>query len=111
MGPGTFVTQPRPAQVPLSEEEQAAQKAVPDKLAIGVQGGFDVQAKTYTVEKSSSVVDVTTGQAVPLPNSALPEAVLACIAAVEVSPVCSGASVLMSLVDAQCTPAPLHMPN
>ena len=29
-------------QVPLSEEEQAAQKAKPEKMAIGGDGGFQV---------------------------------------------------------------------
>ena len=31
-------------QVPLSEEEEAAQKAKPEKMAIGGDGGFQVRA-------------------------------------------------------------------
>lgn len=37
-------------QVPLSEEEQAAAAAKPDRMAIGVEGGFDVDAKKYKIE-------------------------------------------------------------
>lgn len=43
-------TCPRHRQVPLSEEEQAAAAAKPDKFAIGVEGGFNVDAKKYRVE-------------------------------------------------------------
>ncbi|KAI7838347.1 hypothetical protein COHA_007915 [Chlorella ohadii] len=36
--------------VPLSEEEQAATAAKPDRMAIGVEGGFNVDAKKYKIE-------------------------------------------------------------
>lgn len=37
-------------QVPLSEEEKAATAAKPDRMAIGVEGGFNVDAKKYKIE-------------------------------------------------------------
>ena len=37
-------------QVPLSEEEQAATAAKPDRMAVGVEGGFNVDAKKYKIE-------------------------------------------------------------
>lgn len=36
--------------MPLSEEEQAASAAKPDRMAIGVEGGFNVDAKKYKIE-------------------------------------------------------------
>ena len=44
------LSRPPLRQVPLSEEEQAAAAAKPDKFAIGVEGGFNVDAKKYKVE-------------------------------------------------------------
>lgn len=40
---GLFMTSPlQHEQVPLSEEEQQKQQDAPDKMAIGVEGGFQV---------------------------------------------------------------------
>ena len=45
--------------MPLSEEERREAESKPDKLAIGVEGGFQTDAKNYRLE----VEQVRTGQA------------------------------------------------
>jgi hypothetical protein len=71
-------------QVPLTAEQEAAQQSAPEKLAIGVLGGFDTAAKKYNVETDYAVVAGATGEEFPLPCPDLPEQVLACVAAVQV---------------------------
>lgn len=69
--------------VPLSEEEQAASAAKPDRMAIGVEGGFNVDAKKYKVETDWALVLMPARLRVPLPCPELPELVLGCIKAVQ----------------------------
>jgi ubiquitin carboxyl-terminal hydrolase 5/13 len=84
--PGSDVlVRPLSPQVPLTAEEEAAQQAAPDKLAIGMQGGFDVNATKYNIEKDFALVVMPTGDTFQLPCADLPEQVLDSIAAVQVS--------------------------
>mmetsp|Transcript_62 Transcript_62/g.92 ORF Transcript_62/g.92 Transcript_62/m.92 type:complete len:885 (-) Transcript_62:589-3243(-) len=62
--------------VPLPEEELAKQKAAPEKLAIGGDGGFAVGAPTYRLEKEAALVVLPGRQRVGLPCGDLPELVL-----------------------------------
>ncbi|KAL4439029.1 hypothetical protein ABPG77_006966 [Micractinium sp. CCAP 211/92] len=69
--------------VPLSEEERREAEARPEKMAIGVEGGFNVDAKRYKIELDEALVMLPAGLRVPLPCPELPELVLGCIAAVK----------------------------
>jgi ubiquitin carboxyl-terminal hydrolase 5/13 len=64
--------------------EKGQEDAQPEKLAIGVEGGFQLDKKTYEVEKDYAVVLVPEMLRVELPCPRLPEQVLAAIAAVQV---------------------------
>ena len=68
-------------QVPRSE---VGQQPKPDKLAIGVEGGFDA-AVTHRVEKDYALVLMPARLRVPLPCAELPQLVLDAIASVQVS--------------------------
>ncbi|PSC74028.1 ubiquitin carboxyl-terminal hydrolase 5 isoform X1 [Micractinium conductrix] len=69
--------------VPLAPEEREAAKAQPERMAIGVEGGFDVEAKKYRIEMEEALVMMPARLRVPLPCPDLPELVLSCIAAVQ----------------------------
>ncbi len=79
------------AQVPLSEEELGKASEAPDKLAIGVEGGFQVDAKKYRVEKEYALALMPARLRVELPCPELPELVLRAITSVQVGrePACT----------------------
>lgn len=87
------VTPHAPLQVPLTEAEKAERAAAaaskPNKLALGTEGGFALEAqKDYTLDKSATLV-VLQGLdqprlQVPLPCPDLPELVLNVITAIQV---------------------------
>ena len=58
----THSLSPCSRQVPLSEEERREAEARPDRVAIGVEGGFNVDAQRYKVEleEVGGVGDMTT---------------------------------------------------
>lgn len=91
--PPTSSTPHTQQQVPLSEAELAERAAAaaaskPNKLALGTDGGFALEAqKDYTVDKGASLVVVQGGGGrleVPLPCPDLPELVLNVITAIQV---------------------------
>ncbi|KAL4452659.1 hypothetical protein ABPG75_008321 [Micractinium tetrahymenae] len=69
--------------VPLSEEERKEAEARPDKVAIGVEGGFNVDAQRFKIEMDEALVLMPARVRIPLPCPELPELVLGCIAAVQ----------------------------
>lgn len=69
-------------QVPLPDEEIAQADAKPEKLAIGGEGGFQVEADKFTIEKSNALVALPDFASVPLPCADLPELVLQSISGV-----------------------------
>lgn len=69
--------------VPLTEEERGETAARPERMAIGVEGGFQVDAKKYRLEVEQALVLMPARLRIPLPCPDLPEMVLACIAAVQ----------------------------
>ena len=80
-------------QMPLSAEEQQQQAEAPEKLALGVQGGFAVGGPPkHRIEKELALVVFPGRQSVPLPCPALPEIVLRVIDAVVVSAESSGSA-------------------
>lgn len=81
-GAGLYLHQ-QARRVPLSEEERREAEARPDRVAIGVEGGFNVDAQRYKVELEEALVVMPAGLRVPLPCPELPELVLGCIAAVQ----------------------------
>jgi ubiquitin carboxyl-terminal hydrolase 5/13 len=70
--------------IPLSSEELEAQNAIPTKLAIGGDSGFQVNAKDYKIEKECSLVLMPERVVIPLPSPELPELVLNAIAGIQV---------------------------
>jgi hypothetical protein len=91
--PLTLATPHAPLQVPLTEAEKAERAAAaaskPNKLALGTEGGFALDAqKDYTLDKSATLVVLQgLGQPrlqVPLPCPDLPELVLNVITAIQV---------------------------
>lgn len=74
-----------PLQVPLSEEKQLERQARPDKLALGGDGGFQLEEDKYEVEKSQALTVLPEGLDIPLPCPELPEFVLSAIKGVMVS--------------------------
>ena len=72
-------------QVPLPEEEKASLEAKPDKLAIGGDGGFQVDADKFTIEKTHTLVVLPEFLRMPLPCPDLPHIVIQAIDGVLVS--------------------------
>jgi len=70
-------------QVPLSEAERQEAEAKPERMAIGVEGGFQVDAKQYRLETEEALVLMPARLRIPLPCPDLPELVLSCIRAVQ----------------------------
>eukprot|EP00887_Chlorella_sp_A99_P001793 scaffold19.g1793.t1 len=69
--------------VPLTEEELKQQEGKPvEKMAIGVEGGFQAESKKYRLEVESALVLMPARLRVPLPCPQLPELVLDAITAV-----------------------------
>ncbi|XP_037513033.2 ubiquitin carboxyl-terminal hydrolase 5 isoform X1 [Rhipicephalus sanguineus] len=67
----------------VTDDRPAAKRAAPTKLAIGLEGGFDVDlGKKYEYEHHNSLVILPNFDSVPLPNTQLPEAVQLSVAAV-----------------------------
>lgn len=62
-------------QVPLPEDEKAGLEAKPEKLAIGGDGGFQVDADKFAIEKTHSLVVLPEFLRVPFPCADLPEIV------------------------------------
>ena len=73
-----------PLQVPLSQEKQLEKKARPDKLALGGDGGFQLEEDKYEVEKTQALTVLPEGVEIPLPCPELPEIVLSAIKGVMV---------------------------
>ncbi len=72
-------------QVTLSEEEVAAHKAAPEKMALGGDGGFALgPAPKHKIDKERALVVMPAGLRVQLPCSELPELVLVVIEAIVV---------------------------
>ncbi|CAH1772608.1 unnamed protein product [Owenia fusiformis] len=57
-------------EIPKQEDDPPAKK--PTKLAIGVEGGFDVDDKKYTVEEVNSIVVLPEWTVIPLPTTDIP---------------------------------------
>lgn len=70
--------------MPLDEEELEKLEAKPDRLAIGGEGGFQVDKNKYSVEKVFSLVIMPEKLTVTLPCPELPEIILQTIKAVQV---------------------------
>ncbi|KAL3215825.1 hypothetical protein MRX96_033440 [Rhipicephalus microplus] len=67
----------------VTDDRPAAKRAAPTKLAIGLEGGFDVDmGKKYEYEHHNSLVILPNFDSIPLPNTQLPEMVQLSIAAV-----------------------------
>ncbi|EIE18246.1 ubiquitinyl hydrolase [Coccomyxa subellipsoidea C-169] len=65
--------------VPLPDEEKASMEAKPDKLAIGGDGGFQVDADKFTIEKINTLVVLPEFLRLPLPCPELPDIVIQAI--------------------------------
>ena len=112
-----------PLQVPLSQEKQLEKQARPDKLAIGGDGGFQLEEDKYEVEKSQALTVLPEGTDIALPCPELPEIILSAIKGVMVSLLLhlqlvhtsdlegSITALLPSfnLCTAQCCPQPVHV--
>ena len=70
--------------MPLSQEKQLEKQARPDKLAIGGDGGFQLDEDKYEVEKSQALTVLPEGTEIPLPCPELPEIILSAIKGVMV---------------------------
>ncbi|XP_077509583.1 ubiquitin specific protease 5 isoform X1 [Amblyomma americanum] len=67
----------------ITDDKPAAKRAAPTKLAIGLEGGFDLdQGKKYEYEHHNSLVILPSFDSLPLPSTELPEAVQLSVAAV-----------------------------
>ena len=75
---------PACAQVPLPEEEAAKLASRPEKLAIGGEGGFQLEADRFTLQKEHSLAVLPEMLSVPLPCPELPALVLSAIQGVQV---------------------------
>lgn len=62
-------------QVPLPEDEKEGLEAKPAKLAIGGDGGFQVDADKFAIDKTHSLVVLPEFLRVPIPCADLPEIV------------------------------------
>ena len=58
--------------MPLSEEELEKLESKPEKMAIGMEGGFQVDKEKFKIEKSYALVFFPDEQTFPLPNPDLP---------------------------------------
>jgi hypothetical protein len=67
--------------VPIEASEEPDK---PDKLAIGVSGGFDVGKPKETIEEECSLAVMPPGTLVPLPCTDLPAQVLESIISIQV---------------------------
>ncbi|XP_006818005.1 ubiquitin carboxyl-terminal hydrolase 5-like [Saccoglossus kowalevskii] len=68
---------------PKTEAKEDPPKKKPTRLAIGVEGGFDVEdEEEFEYEEQNSVVILPDFASIPLPNAALPEKVQSCIAGI-----------------------------
>lgn len=70
--------------MPLDEDEMAKLEAKPDRLAIGGEGGFQVDKDKYNVEKVFTLVIMPEKLTVALPCPHLPEVILQTVKAVQV---------------------------
>lgn len=73
-------------QVPLTEEQQEAQEAKPERMALGGGGGFQVGAPKHRIEEERAIVVLPEMWSLPLPNTSLPEQVSASVAGILVYP-------------------------
>ena len=71
-------------QVPLSEAELQEASKAPEKMAIGIEGGFQVDALKHKVEEEYALVVLPDNVRVPLPAPELPEFVLNIVDAIKV---------------------------
>ena len=69
-------------QVPLTQEQQEAQEAKPERLALGGGGGFQVSAPKHKIEEERAIVVLPEMLRLALPNAALPERVSAAVAGI-----------------------------
>ena len=70
--------------VPISDDEAAKLETKPEKLAIGVDGGFQTEAKKYDIKKEHELVVLPERLRFPLPCIELPQRVIDCVDAVMV---------------------------
>ncbi len=56
----------------IAQKEEDSDKPKPTRLAIGVEGGFDVDNKKFEYEEHHSVVVLPDWIIIPLPDTALP---------------------------------------
>lgn len=73
------------AKVPLSEEELKEFDKAPEKMAIGVEGGFQVDKARFKIEKSFELVILPEMQTIALPCDALPQKLNDAIAKIQVT--------------------------
>jgi hypothetical protein len=71
--------------VPLSAEEEAQNGAVPNKMAIGGDGGFQLEKDKTKIEKEHALIAMPMKLTITLPCPDLPEIVLQSIKSVMVS--------------------------
>jgi hypothetical protein len=71
-------------QIPIVDDEADSAKK-PDKMAIGGEGGFQVDKPKHTIEKEFALVVMPDRTTVPLPCPELPTIVLDAITAIQVS--------------------------
>ena len=72
-------------QVPLSPEERQKQLQTPEKLAIGGEGGFQVDSPADKTETKADLVLLDANIRVPLPCPDLPELIINAINAIQVT--------------------------
>ena len=72
-------------QVPLSPEERQKQLQTPEKLAIGGDGGFQVDSPADKTETKSELVLLDANIRIPLPCPDLPELIINVINAIQVT--------------------------
>lgn len=65
--------------MPLPEQDNASLEAKPEKLAIGGNGGFQVDAENFTIEKTHALVVLPEFLRTPLPCPDLPDVVIQAI--------------------------------
>ncbi|KAK9828336.1 hypothetical protein WJX74_009732 [Apatococcus lobatus] len=68
--------------VPLPQEQQEAQEAKPERMALGGGGGFQVGAPKHKIEEERAIVVLPEMWSLALPNAALPEQVSAAVAGI-----------------------------
>jgi hypothetical protein len=70
-------------QVPVVEDEADSAKK-PEKMAIGGEGGFQVDKPKFSIDKEFALIIMPDRAAIPLPCAELPELVLDVITAIQV---------------------------